>query len=357
MKDKKVALIIGSTGQDGAYLTSHLLKLDYKVVATRRRTSMLNTQRLDWILSDLKSEKEKNLSVEYADVTDTLSITKILDKFLPDEVYNLSAQSHVAVSFEQPEYTANVNALGPLRILEAIRMLGLRKKIKFYQASTSELFGNVLSWPQSEETPFNVVSPYAAAKQFAHNLVKIYREAYDIFACSGILFNHESPIRGSNFVTKKIVRGIFEFQKSQTSVQLGNLDAIRDWGHARDYVQMQHLMLQQKQPRDFVIGTGKETTVREFVELVSHRMGLELEWQGRGVKEVGVCSKADNKNLIGKIMVKVDQQYFRPLEVERLLADASLARSKLNWMPETNITQIVDEMVRFEFKKPNFDVI
>jgi GDPmannose 4,6-dehydratase len=357
VSSEKVALVIGSTGQDGAYLSRHLLELGYRVVATRRRTSMLNTQRLDWILRDLEAEKAKNLLIEYADVTDALSITYLLDKYLPDEVYNLSAQSHVGVSFEQPEYTANVNALGPLRILEAIRILGNKKRIKFYQASTSELFGDVLNWPQSELTPFNVVSPYAAAKQFAHCLVKIYREAYGMFACSGILFNHESPLRGSNFVTKKVVRGLCEFQRSATKLHLGNLDAIRDWGHARDYVQMQHLMLQQKKPKDFVIGSGKETTVREFVEKVAHRIQLQIEWQGSRINEVGVCIKANNRDLVGETIVKVDPKYFRPLEVEKLLADPTLAKSELNWLPQSNLTEMINEMVEFELVKPNFDVI
>ena len=357
VSEDKIALVIGSTGQDGAYLTRYLLELGYKVIATRRRTSMLNTQRLDWILANLDRSLFDNLLIEYADVTDALSISQLLERYLPDEVYNLSAQSHVGVSFEQPEYTANVNALGPLRILEAIRLVQHRKEIKFYQASTSELFGDVLTWPQSEETPFNVVSPYAAAKQFAHSIVKIYREAYQIYACSGILFNHESPLRGSNFVTKKIIRGLCEFKRSKSLLKLGNLDAIRDWGHARDYVQMQHLMLQQTQPKDFVIGSGIETSVRKFIELVAERLGLKIEWNGSGVHEVGFCVSADNKELIGKKMIEVDPQYFRPLEVERLLADTTKAKKELNWAPQSSLEKLIDEMIKFELEKPTFDVI
>jgi len=357
VSDEKKALIIGSTGQDGGYLTKYLLELGYYVVATRRRTSMLNTQRLDWILSNMGGERLNNFKIEYADVTDTLSIFKLIESYMPDEVYNLSAQSHVGVSFEQPEYTANVNALGPLRIIEAIKVLKRKKNIKYYQASTSELFGDVLVWPQSETTPFNVVSPYAAAKQFAHNIVKIYREAYGIYACSGILFNHESPLRGSNFVTKKIVRGLCEFKHSGNFFKLGNLNAIRDWGHARDYVQIQHLMLQQTQPKDFVIGTGKETTVRQFVEQVAQRLNIEIEWVGREKNEIGICANAKNRNLKGKVIVKVDAEYFRPLEVEKLLADSSLARKELGWKPTAGLSEIIDEMVEFELKKPTFDVI
>ena len=357
VNSRKVALIIGATGQDGAYLSKYLLSIGYKVVATRRRTSMLNTQRLDWILSDLEEKFQKNIFVEYADVTDALSISYLLSKYLPDEVYNLSAQSHVGVSFEQAEYTANVNALGPLRVLESIRLIQDKKKIKFYQASTSELFGDVLTWPQSELTHFNVVSPYAAAKQFAHSMVKIYREAYDMFACSGILFNHESPLRGSNFVTKKIVRGLCEFKRSGSSIKLGNLDAIRDWGHARDYVKMQHLMLQQQQAKDYVIGSGRETTVRKFVELVAKRLGFGIEWQGSNLNEIGVCINAEKAKFIGKKMIEVSENYFRPIEVERLLADATLAKNQLNWVAKTSLEQLIDEMVQFELNKTTFDVI
>lgn len=354
---KKIALIFGATGQDGAYLCNYLLKLGYRVVATRRRTSMLNTQRLDWILSDLVDIRSDNFTIEYADLTDASSVYRLLESYLPDEVYNLAAQSHVGVSFEQPEYTANVNALGPLRIIEAIRVLQAKKNIKFYQASTSELFGDVLNWPQSESTPFNVVSPYAASKQFAHSIVKIYREAYGLFACSGILFNHESPLRGSNFVTKKIIRGLCEFRELGNTLNLGNLNAIRDWGHARDYVQIQHLMLQQRQPQDFVIGTGKETSVREFVERVAQRLKIGIEWTGSGINEFGLCVHAEKQELVGKVVVQVDAEYFRPLEVEKLLADPSLARNNLGWTPTTNLSEMIDEMVEFEIQKPAFDVI
>jgi GDPmannose 4,6-dehydratase len=355
--DKKCAIVFGATGQDGAYLVEYLLFLGYKVVATRRRTSMLNTQRLDWVLQDVSEEVLQNLKIEYADVTDAISIQSLVYKYMPDEIYNLSAQSHVAISFEQPEYTANVNALGPLRILEASRLVHKQKKIKIYQASTSELFGSVLEWPQSEKTPFNVVSPYAAAKQFAHNMMAIYREAYGMYACSGILFNHESPIRGSNFVTKKIVRGLCEFKHTQTTLRLGNLNSIRDWGHAKDYVQMQHLMLQQPHPKDYVIGTGRQTTVREFVELTLKQMELQVEWQGSDETEIGICCSAENLKLVGKTIVSVDSQYFRPLEVDKLLADASAAKTDLNWIPETTLETLIKEMIEFENSKPSFDVI
>lgn len=354
---KKIALIIGATGQDGAYLTKYLLELGYLVIATRRRTSMLNTQRLDWILSALASDYRHNLFIQYADVTDPLSITRLIEEYLPDEVYNLAAQSHVGVSFEQPEYTANVNALGPLRILEAIRINQARKQIKFYQASTSELFGDVLTWPQSESTPFNVVSPYGAAKQFAHNIVKIYRDAYGIYACSGILFNHESPLRGTNFVTKKIVRGLCEFQRTNIPLKLGNLDAVRDWGHARDYVQMQHLMLQQTDPTDYVIGTGIDTSIRQFVELVANRLSLTIEWFGSGTDEVGVCTSAGKQELVDQPAIIVDGQYFRPLEVEKLLADTTRARKELNWFPKSSLEELINEMVEFELEPTVFDVI
>ena len=351
---ERTALVIGATGQDGAYLTRFLLRKGYKVVATRRRTSMLNTQRLDYVLAN---EDRENLYVEYLDLSDAASISRIVHNHLPDEIYNLAAQSHVGVSFEQPEYTADVNGLGVLRILESIRMLQDVKNIRFYQASTSELFGAVREWPQNEDTPFNAVSPYAVAKEFAHKMVGIYRSAYGIHACCGILFNHESPLRGLNFVTKKIVRGLCRFAEEGTPVVLGNLDSVRDWGHAEDFVEMQWMMLNRATPVDYVIATGVATTVREFVCLVAEKLSIELEWSGVGLTEVATCVDSANLHLIGKPVVTVSEAYFRPLEVERLLGNANRARDELGWVPSRDLGQLIDEMIEFEGYAGSFDAI
>lgn len=333
------ALVTGITGQDGAYLAELLLAKGYEVHGIKRRSSMFNTGRIDHLYQD-PHESGKRFFLHHGDMTDSSSLTHIIQEVQPDEVYNLAAQSHVAVSFEEPEYTANSDALGTLRLLEAIRILGLTRKTRFYQASTSELFGKVQETPQREVTPFYPRSPYAAAKLYAYWITVNYREAYGMYACNGILFNHESPRRGETFVTRKITRGLARIKLGlQDCLYLGNIEAMRDWGHARDYVEMQWLMLQQEQPEDYVIATGEQYSVRHFVEQVALRLGMPLHWQGVGVNEIGIDSAT------GRTVVAIDPRYFRPTEVETLLGDASKAREKLSWVPSTSFAELVDEMV------------
>lgn len=341
---KTKALITGVTGQDGAYLAEFLLSKGYEVHGIKRRTSLFNTARIDHIFCDVH-DSENEFYLHHGDMTDSLSILNIIKKIQPDEIYNLAAQSHVAVSFEEPEYTANSDALGALRILEAIRILGLSTKTKFYQASTSELYGLVQEMPQKESTPFYPRSPYAVAKLYAYWITVNYREAYGIYACNGILFNHESPIRGETFVTRKITRGLSRIKVGlQTKLFLGNLSALRDWGHARDYVEMQWLMLQQASPEDFVIATGVQYSVRDFVNLAASYLDLKLEWIGEGLDEKGYDSE-------GNVIVEVDERYFRPTEVHSLLGDATKARVKLGWEPKITFHDLVKEMVLEDFKK------
>ncbi|MEC7838623.1 MAG: GDP-mannose 4,6-dehydratase [Chlamydiota bacterium] len=340
---KKKALIIGITGQDGAYLAELLLEKGYQVHGVKRRSSILNTQRVDHLYEDALDGHEPRFYLHYGDVTDTVNLTRLMKEIQPDEVYNLAAQSHVKVSFDLPEYTGNVDALGVLRVLEAIRLAGLEKKTRFYQASSSEMYGKVLENPQTEKTPFYPRSPYAVAKVYGFWITKNYREAYGMFACNGILFNHESPIRGETFVTRKIARAAARIKYGQQDVlYLGNLDAKRDWGHARDYVEAMWLMLQQDKPDDYVVATGETHAVREFVELSFAEVGIEIEWVGKGVEEVGI-NKAT-----GKIVVGVDPKYFRPSEVELLLGDPSKAESQLNWKRKVNFQDLVSEMVNNE---------
>jgi len=338
----KKALITGITGQDGSYLAEFLLNKGYKVHGIKRRTSLFNTDRIDHLYQDPHIDK-RNFILHHGDLTDTSSLIKIIQEVQPDEIYNLAAQSHVAVSFEVPEYTANSDALGPLRILEAIRILKLEKKTKFYQASTSELFGKVAETPQKETTPFYPRSPYAAAKLYAYWITVNYREAYNIYACNGILFNHESPVRGETFVTRKITRALTRIKLGlQKTLYLGNLSAMRDWGHAKDYVEVQWLMLQQKNPEDFVIATGQHYSVRDFVNVAAKELGLDINWSGNGKNERGLVD--------GKVIIKVDKNYFRPTEVETLLGDASKAKKKLGWKPKISFKNLVSEMVREDLK-------
>jgi len=341
---KKKALITGITGQDGAYLAELLLAKGYEVHGIKRRTSLFNTDRIDHLYHD-PHDKGYDLLLHHGDLTDSSSLTRIIQEVQPDEIYNLAAQSHVAVSFEEPEYTANSDGLGALRILEAIRILGLQKKSRFYQASTSELYGLVQEIPQKETTPFYPRSPYAVAKLYAYWITVNYREAYDMYACNGILFNHESPIRGETFVTRKITRALARIKLGlQERLYLGNMNSLRDWGHARDYVIMQWMMLQQDKPEDYVIATGKQHSVREFVELAAHEIGIEVRWEGEGVNEKGYDASS------GKCIVEVDPRYFRPAEVETLLGDASKAREKLGWEPLTSFSELVSEMMREDMK-------
>ena len=335
----KVALITGVTGQDGAYLAEFLLKKGYIVHGIKRRASSFNTDRIDHLYQDPHVE-HRNFILHYGDLTDSTNLIRIIQEVQPDEIYNLAAQSHVAVSFESPEYTANSDALGTLRILEAIRILGLENKTRFYQASTSELFGKVQEIPQKETTPFYPRSPYAAAKIYGYWITVNYREAYGMYACNGILFNHESPIRGETFVTRKITRALARIKLGlQDRFYLGNMDAKRDWGHARDYVEMQWLMLQQDEPEDYVIATGKQYSVREFVEVAARCIDVEVEWQGSGTDEKGI------NRATGDVIVEVDPRYFRPTEVETLLGDPSKAKEKLGWVPRTSFEDMVQEMV------------
>ena len=346
----KVALITGITGQDGAYLAELLLEKGYIVHGIKRRSSLFNTDRIDHLYQD-RHERGVRFFLHHGDMTDSSSLIRIIQQTQPDEIYNLAAQSHVAVSFEEPEYTANSDALGVLRILEAIRILGLEKKTRFYQASTSELYGLVQEIPQKETTPFYPRSPYAVAKLYGYWIVVNYREAYGIYACNGILFNHESPIRGETFVTRKITRALARIKLGlQDCLYLGNLDAQRDWGHARDYVEMQWLMLQQENPEDFVIATGVQYSVRDFVNAAADELGLQIHWEGSGVNEKG-------RNTNGKLIVAVDPRYFRPTEVETLLGDASKAKEKLGWMPRTSFQELVKEMVREDLRAAERDEI
>ncbi len=344
----KKALITGITGQDGAYLAEFLLEKGYEVHGIKRRASLFNTDRIDHLYQD-PHEPGRRFILHYGDLTDSTNLIRIIQEVQPDELYNLAAQSHVAVSFESPEYTANADALGTLRLLEAIRILNLTDKTRFYQASTSELFGKAQETPQKETTPFYPRSPYAVAKLYAYWITVNYREAYGIYACNGILFNHESPIRGETFVTRKITRAAARITLGlQDCLYLGNLDAKRDWGHARDYVEVQWLMLQQDSPDDYVIATGQQHSVREFVELVFKELGINIQWQGSGVDEVGIAQpfKEETKFLQDKVLVRIDPRYFRPTEVSSLLGDASKARKKLGWQPKISFTQLVKEMVR-----------
>ena len=347
----KIALITGITGQDGAYLAEFLLGKGYEVHGVKRRASSFNTDRIDHLYRD-PHERGVKLHLHYGDLTDATNLIRIIQQVQPDEIYNLAAQSHVAVSFETPEYTANSDALGTLRILEAIRILGLEKKTRFYQASTSEMFGLVQEVPQKETTPFYPRSPYGAAKVYAHWITVNYREAYGLFACSGILFNHESPIRGETFVTRKITRGLARIAEGlEECLYLGNMDALRDWGHARDYVKAQWLMLQQEVAEDFVIATGEQHSVREFVEKAGAALGFEMAWQGNGVDEQGVDRKT------GRVIVRVDPRYFRPTEVDTLLGDPSKARAKLGWRAETSFADLVREMTAADLEIAKRDAL
>ena len=340
---KKIALIFGITGQDGAYLTEFLIKKGYLVHGVKRRSSSLNTSRIDHIYQD-PHERKRNFFLHYGDVTDAISVSSIIKKIKPNEIYNLAAQSHVSVSFEVPEYTANADAIGPLRILEAIKFHGFEKKTKFYQAGTSEMFGKVKTIPQNEKTPFYPRSPYGVAKVYAHWITINYREAYKIFAANGILFNHESPIRGETFVTRKIVIALCKIKnRLQKKLFLGNLEAKRDWGHARDYVEAMWKMLQRKIPADYVISTGKQHSVKQFVNLVLKELNIKHTWKGKGID----LKCYDQK---GNCIIECDKAYFRPLEVDTLLGDSRKARKELNWKPKYNITKLVKEMVITELK-------
>jgi GDPmannose 4,6-dehydratase len=350
----KTALITGITGQDGAYLAEFLLEKGYEVHGIKRRASSINTARIDHLYADPHAEN-LGLKLYYGDMTDGSSLQRTIQTVQPDEIYNLAAQSHVAVSFEEPEYTAESDAVGTLRILEAIRNLGMEQDCRFYQASTSELFGKVSETPQTERTPFYPRSPYGVAKLYAYWIVVNYRESYGMYACNGILFNHESPLRGETFVTRKITRGLARIGWGMDDcIYLGNLDARRDWGHARDYVEAQWLMLQQDEPLDFVIATGKQYSVRDFVNSAAESMGLHLEWTGQGVDECGVVAWSENEELnfrAGDVVVQIDPRYYRPAEVETLLGDASLAREKLGWTPRTSFRELVDEMVDTDLRQ------
>ena len=347
----KRALITGITGQDGAYLAELMLKKNYEVHGIKRRASQFNTDRIDHLYQD-PHESNRRFVLHYGDMTDSTNLIRIVQQVQPDEIYNLAAQSHVQVSFETPEYTANADALGALRILEAIRILGFEKKTKFYQASTSELYGLVQETPQTEKTPFYPRSPYAAAKLYAYWITVNYREAYGIFGCNGILFNHESPIRGETFVTRKITRGLARIKLGfQDCIYLGNLDGKRDWGHARDYVELMWLMLQQKEPKDYVIATGIQNSVRDFVNIAGREVGFDMRWEGEGVLEKGY-----DRNT-GKCIVAVDPRYYRPTEVDALLGDASLAREALGWTPKTSFEEMVTEMVAQDLKETSRDLL
>lgn len=351
------ALITGITGQDGSYLAELLLEKGYEVHGIKRRSSMLNTQRIDHIYQD-SHEANGRLHLHYGDLTEGASLTRILQEVAPDEIYNLGAQSHVAVSFEQPEYTADVNALGALRLLEAIRLLDMTQDVRFYQASTSELFGGMQSGRQSEATEFYPRSPYAAAKLYAYWITVNYRESYGMYACNGILFNHESPRRGETFVTRKITRGLAQIATGlEQCLYLGNLDALRDWGHARDYVRLQWLMLQQESPADLVIATGEQYSVRQFVEWACSSLGIVVEFSGAGLEEIGTVVEVDSLTAPaikkGDVIVRVDPRYLRPAEVPTLLGDPSRARDQLDWCPSVGIRELIDEMVRYDLDMAN----
>ena len=344
----KIALITGVTGQDGAYLAELLLNKGYEVHGIKRRSSLFNTDRIDHLYQD-PHVNNKNFVLHYGDLTDSTNLIRIIQQVQPDEIYNLAAMSHVAVSFETPEYTANADGVGTLRILEAIRILGLGKKTRFYQASTSELYGLVQETPQKETTPFYPRSPYAVAKMYAYWITVNYREAYGIYACNGILFNHESPLRGETFVTRKITRALARIKLNlQDCLYLGNIDSLRDWGHAKDYVEMQWLMLQQDVAEDFVIATGVQYSVRQFVDAAAKELDIQIKWQGKGVDETGTDQN-------GRVIVKVDPRYFRPTEVETLLGDPTKAKEKLGWVPKTTFAELVAEMVREDFKSAQRD--
>jgi GDPmannose 4,6-dehydratase len=346
----KIALITGITGQDGAYLAEFLLKKGYEVHGVKRRASSFNTDRIDHLYQD-PHEFDQRFVLHYGDLTDSTNLIRIIQEVQPTEIYNLAAQSHVAVSFETPEYTANADAIGCLRILEAIRILGIEKTARFYQASTSELYGQVQETPQTETTPFYPRSPYAVAKLYAYWITVNYREAYGLYACNGILFNHESPVRGETFVTRKITRALARIKLGlQQCLYLGNMDALRDWGHARDYIEMQWLMLQQEQPDDFVIATGEQHSVREFVEVAAAKLGIDITWQGTGVDEVGIDGD-------GNAVVRIDERYFRPTEVETLLGDPTKAREKLGWTPVVTFAELVTEMVESDLKIAERDAL
>ena len=360
MSMAKRALITGITGQDGAYLAEFLLKKDYVVHGIKRRASLFNTDRIDHLYQD-PHVSNRNFILHYGDMTDSSSLIRIIQQVQPDEIYNLAAQSHVAVSFEEPEYTANSDALGALRVLEAIRILGLEKKTRFYQASTSELYGLVQETPQKETTPFYPRSPYAVAKLYAYWITVNYREAYGIYACNGILFNHESPVRGETFVTRKITRALARIKLGlQDCLYLGNLDSLRDWGHAKDYVEMQWLMLQQEKPEDFVIATGVQYSVRDFVNAAAKELGMQIRWEGTGVDEIGYLDTqpsalSPQSSESSRAIVRVDPRYFRPTEVETLLGDASKAKNKLGWTPKITFDELVAEMVREDLKSAERD--
>jgi len=352
---QKVALITGVTGQDGSYLAEFLLEKGYIVHGIKRRASSFNTQRVDHVYQDPHID-HRNFVLHYGDLSDSSNLTRIIQQTQPDEIYNLGAQSHVAVSFESPEYTADVDGIGTLRILEAIRILGLEKKTRFYQASTSELYGLVQEIPQKETTPFYPRSPYAVAKMYAYWITVNYREAYGMYACNGILFNHESPRRGETFVTRKITRGLSNIaQGLEKCLYMGNMDALRDWGHAKDYVRMQWMMLQQDQPEDFVIATGVQYSVRQFIEKSATQLGITISWKGEGVDEKGYVAAINGDKApalkVGDVLVQVDPHYFRPAEVETLLGDPSKAKQKLNWVPEITLDQLVEEMVAHDLDK------
>ena len=356
--DKKVALITGITGQDGSYLAEFLLNKGYIVHGIKRRSSSFNTGRIDHIYEDPHND-QSSFVLHYGDLTDSTNLIRVIQDVRPDEIYNLGAQSHVAVSFETPEYTANCDGIGTLRILEAVRILGLNKKTKIYQASTSELYGLIKESPQNENTPFYPRSPYAAAKLYAYWITVNYREAYNIFACNGILFNHESPRRGETFVTRKITRGLARIEKGlDTCLYMGNLDSKRDWGHAKDYVEMQWLMLQQDEPKDYVIASGRMETVRRFIELSAKCIGWNCQgneksilWEGEGINEIG--RRADN----GDVVVKIDERYFRPTEVEELLGDSSKAKQELGWQPKISLENLIEEMINEDLKIAQNEVL
>ncbi len=354
----KKALITGITGQDGAYLAELLLAKGYEVHGIKRRASLFNTDRVDHLYRD-PHDTDRRFTLHYGDLTDSTNLIRIVQQVQPDEIYNLAAMSHVAVSFEEPEYTANADAIGTLRLLEAIRILGLEKRTRFYQASTSELYGQVQEVPQRETTPFYPRSPYAVAKMYAYWITVNYREAYGLYACNGILFNHESPMRGETFVTRKITRAIARIALGlQDCLYLGNLSALRDWGHARDYVQMQWLMLQQQQPDDFVIATGVQYSVRQFVERAGAELGIDIAFSGTGSAEIGTVRAVTGERArckVGDVIVKVDPRYFRPTEVETLLGDPTKAREKLGWVPTTTFAQLVSEMVESDYSSASRD--
>jgi GDPmannose 4,6-dehydratase len=350
----KKALITGVTGQDGSYLVELLLEKGYEVHGIKRRSSSFNTDRIDHLYED-PQKKNRRFILHYGDMTDTSSLVRVMQQVQPDEIYNLAAQSHVAVSFEEPEYTANADGLGALRLLEAMRILGLEHKTRFYQASTSELFGKVQETPQTEKTPFYPRSPYAAAKLYAYWITVNYREAYGLYACNGILFNHESPRRGETFVTRKITRALARISQGlQECLYLGNLDARRDWGHAREYVEIQWLMLQQSEPDDYVIATGRQHTVKQFVDAAAARLGVTLSWEGEGVDQIGVVAAVRGTRSpgvsVGQTVVRVDRRYFRPTEVETLLGNPEKARRKLGWVPKTGLDELVAEMVDEDYR-------